>query len=189
VIGGVGDLAGAIIDRRRMLALEQPMLVAISGIDASGKGTLAAELTAHLREHNLEVEPVGADTWLTPLEQLDLDRDPGGEFYRRAIRFDEMFRRIEALEAERPSLDVILAEGIFLFKPELRHRYDLSIWLDCGFETALERALARNQEGLPADRLIDDYRRIYFPAQETHLSRDFPIDFAGIIHPNETQNS
>ena len=133
------------------------------------------------------MEAVGADTWLTPLEHLDLEADPGGEFYRRAIRFDEMFRRIEDLR-ERP-LDVILAEGVFLFKRELRDRYDLSIWLDCDFETALERALLRNQEGLSRERLIEDYRRIYFPAQKLHFERDFPVDFAGILHSNDSQNT
>lgn len=161
--------------------------MAISGIDASGKGTLAAALAPLLRDRGLDVEAVGADTWLTPLEQLDLDADPAGEFYRRAIRFDEMFRRIEELR-ERP-LDLILAEGIFLLKRELRDRYDLSIWLECGFETALTRALGRNQEGLSQERLIADYQRIYFPAQKLHFERDFPVDFAGILHSNDSQNT
>ena len=180
-------LADTIVAKRRAKPGPQPLLVAISGIDASGKGTLAAALTPLLRDRGLDVEAVGADTWLTPLEQLDLAVDPAGEFYRRAIRFDDMFQRIEDLR-ERP-LDVILAEGIFLFKRELRRRYDLSIWLDCGFETALTRALARNQEGLSRERLISDYRRIYFPAQRLHLERDFPVEFAGILHPNDSQNT
>lgn len=187
MIRGVSSLADTIVAKRCGKPSPKPLFVAISGIDASGKGTLAAALTRLLRDRGLDVEAVGADTWLTPLERLDLEADPAGEFYRRAIRFDEMFRRIEDLR-ERP-LDVILAEGIFLFKRELRDRYDLSIWLDCGFETALTRALGRNQEGLSPDRLIEDYRRIYFPAQRVHLERDFPVDFAGILHSNDSQNT
>lgn len=180
-------LAATVEGERRGLPRPGPLLVAISGIDASGKGTLAAALTPLLRLRGLQVEAVGADAWLTPLEHLDLDSDPAGAFYRGAIRFEEMFRWIDELRA-RP-LDVILMEGIFLFKRELRDRYDLSIWLECGFETALTRALERNQEGLPRERLIADYGRIYFPAQRLHLERDFPVDFAGILHSNDSQNT
>ena len=187
MIAGASHLADAIVAKRRAETHPGPLLVAISGIDASGKGTLAAALAPLLRDRGLDVESVGADTWLTPLEQLDLAVDPAGELYRRAIRFDEMFRRIA--ELRELALDVILAEGIFLFKRELRDRYDLSIWLDCGFEIALERALGRNQEGLSRERLIEDYRRIYFPAQRLHFERDFPSDFAGILHSNDSQNT
>src|SRR5262249_4069049 len=49
---------------------------------------------------------------------------------------------------------VILLEGIFLLKRELRSRYDLALWIDCSFDEALERAITRNQEGLPEAELI-----------------------------------
>src|SRR5258705_386553 len=45
-------------------------------------------------------------------------------------------------------VDVVLVEGVYLLKRDLRAHYDVSAWIDCSFETALERALARGQEGL-----------------------------------------
>jgi hypothetical protein len=42
---------------------------------------------------------------------------------------------------------VVVVEGIYLLKRELRAHHDVSLWIDCSFETALERALAREQEG------------------------------------------
>jgi len=39
---------------------------------------------------------------------------------------------------------VIIFEGIFLFQG--RFTFDYSIWVECSFETALSRALMRNQK-------------------------------------------
>jgi uridine kinase len=185
VIRSVPELANAIIEKRRTRARDGAILVAISGIDASGKGTLASRLAVHLGDRGMRVGSIGVDAWLTPLDGLSLDSDPGEQFYLQAIRFDEVFERIARLHREDESINVILLEGIFLFKRDLRFRYDLSIWVDCGFETALARALARNQERLSREHLLADYRRIYFPAQELHLRRDNPRDFADIVYLND----
>jgi uridine kinase len=76
----------------------------------------------------------------------------------------------------------VLLEGIYLLKRAYRAFYDLSFWIDCSFETALERAIARGQEGLPAEETVRAYRTIYFPAQEIHFERDRPQEGAtGIV--------
>jgi hypothetical protein len=110
----VNDLADAVIAKRRTIARARAIVVAISGIDGAGKGTLAAALAAALRDRGMTVEVIGADAWLNPLEQLDLGADPGGEFYRRGIRFDELLDRLDRSHDEGRSCDVILVEGIFL---------------------------------------------------------------------------
>src|SRR6266851_1176099 len=58
-------------------------------------------------------------------------------------------------------VDVVLLEGIFLFKRECCGRYDFRIWIECSFETALKHALARLQEGLPPEETTAAYERIY----------------------------
>ena len=74
----------------------------------------------------------------------------------------------------RQRSDVVIVEGIFLFKREFRAHYDFTIWVECSFETALERALARAQEGLSPENTEAAYRRIYFPAQALHFAEDNP---------------
>jgi uridine kinase len=81
-------------------------------------------------------------------------------------------------------VDVILLEGIFLLKQAYRLRYDLSFWVDCTFETALERALSRAQEALTASETVRAYETIYFPAQKIHLERDSPRAVAH-LWPND----
>ncbi len=159
------------------------VLVAISGIDAAGKGTVAADLVERLRERGLRAAVVSLDDWHTA-EPGRPAVDSGAEFYRAGFRFDEMFERaVEPLRRD-PAVDVVLIEGIFLLKRELRDRYDFSIWVDCQVDVALERALARNQEGLPRERLTSDYMRIYISAQDVHLARDDPREFADAIFDN-----
>lgn len=85
------------------------------------------------------------------------------------------------------NVDVILLEGIFLLKRELRGRYDQSWWVDCSFDAALRRAIRRNREGLDPDALVGEFQRVYFPSQRIHLERDEPAAAAtGVIASEAT---
>lgn len=184
-------------------------LVALSGIDASGKGTVARETAAALRSRGQRVALVGTDDWHTPAGARFAAADRARHFYEHAFDFEEVFSRVVEpvrfhrtlrLTVERPhpfggrprrlayawdDVDVVLLEGIFLFRRELRPRHDLAVWVDCAFETALERALHRNQEGLSKPELRRDYAEIYFPAQRLHLERDDPRRAADAWFPND----
>lgn len=191
----------------RALALERArcFVVAVSGIDGAGKTTVASAIADGLRARGLSVAIVHLDDWHTARETRFAADDPGGHFYRHAYRFDELFELlVEPLRANRSlalrttlrrlsddlayeheyqlaDVDVLILDGILLLKRELRSRYDVSVWVECSFETALARAVARNQEGLPADALVRDYATIYFPAQKLHMSRDDPRGHADLV--------
>src|SRR5713226_5478286 len=83
------------------------------------------------------------------------------------------------------NIDIILLEGIFLFKEMYRDHFDLKVWIDCSFATALLRAMARGQEGLPPQEAKRAFETIYFPAQRIHLARDNPRKAADIVFTNE----
>ena len=194
-----------------MAAPPPATLVAISGIDGAGKGYVAARLAARLERRGQRVALVGVDGWLNLPSIRFSETDPAGHFYRHAIRFEEMFeslilplrdRRSIRLEAdfteetaisyrkhvyEWTDVDVVLLEGIYLLRRDLRRHYDLAVWVECSFETALARALARAQEGLPPDQTIEAYRRIYFPAQEIHFREDDPRGAADLAIRNDTK--
>jgi uridine kinase len=63
--------------------------------------------------------------------------------------------------------------------------YDLSFWIDCSFDTALDRAIVRGQEGLSREKALKAYRTIYFLAQEIHFQRDQPRVAAHAIINND----
>jgi uridine kinase len=198
-----------IADAQRRVGRERATLIAISGIDASGKGHLARELAQGLRERAYRVALVGVDGWLRLPQERFNAVDTARHFYSRAIRFEEMFQHLILPLRERRSIevqvdftqetassyrkewyrfvdvDVILLEGIFLLKKDYRHQYDLSIWIECSFETALQRAVARAQEGLPPAETVRAYESIYFPAQRLHFQLDAPMRAANMVLHND----
>jgi uridine kinase len=206
----VASLTAAILAMRSALAPERALLVGISGIDGSGKGFVTAQLAERLRALDWNVAAVSADDWLNLPDVWINHDDPAEHFYKHAVRFDEMFERLVLpLKQSRRvdlvadcgdakatihrkhryrfrNIDIILLEGIFLFKSAYRHQFDLKGWIDCSFETALERAIARGQEGLPPAETKKAFETIYFPAQQIHLARDHPREAADIVFPNDS---
>jgi uridine kinase len=199
----------AIAGKRDAVVPNRAVLVGVSGIDGSGKGFVTAKLTKALRAKSLNVAPISADDWLN-LPKVCINPDNYAEhFYEHAIRFDEMFEQlIVPLRDERSvdvladrgdpkatvhrkhrylfrNIDVVLLEGIFLFKEGHREYFDLKIWIECSFETALRRAIARGQEGLPPAETQSSFEMIYFPAQRIHLDRDRPRRKADFIVRND----
>jgi uridine kinase len=83
------------------------------------------------------------------------------------------------------NVGIVLVEGIFLFKREYRELFDLTIWVDCSFFTALARALERKQEGLSPAATIQAYETIYFPAQRIHMELDQPRQSVDLILNND----
>ena len=186
----------------------RPLLIGISGIDGSGKGFVAQKLQVALQSRGWACAIIGIDGWLQPPSRRFNEEHPAEHFYRHGIRFGafaetvvEPLRRDGSLNAwakhcdpsnteamvdyhydiVRP--DVVLVEGIFLFGQAIAFNY--RIWVECSYETALERALARNQEGLSPEALREDYHTIYFPAQELHLRLDRPRERADIVYLND----
>lgn len=206
---GIDEVVNRIIDRCAEVPENHSLLVGISGIDGCGKGYVAAQIEARLAQYAVTSAVINVDGWLNlPDERFDRDA-PAERFYESAIRFDEFFsdlviplrhRRSVYLVADFveetarqyrkhvyniKNVDVILVEGIFLFKQAYRSLFDMAIWVDCSFATALARALQRAQEGLPPAETIAAYETVYFPAQRIHFSRDNPRESADLILDND----
>lgn len=196
-----------ILKMRKEVPASRAMLVGISGIDASGKGFVANQMTEAL-SCNLRVATINVDGWLNLPRVRFGDREPGRHFYEHALRLEEMFERLviplindrkiavtvdfleetadefEQFEYSFNNVDVVLVEGIFIFKTLMRDHFDLRIWIDCSFEKAMERAIERSQEGLSPEATRDAYERIYFPAQRLHFELDDPHAHADILIMN-----
>ncbi len=191
-----------------MTSAQPAILVGISGIDASGKGFITEKIAQRLREAGWRVATINADDWLNLPEVCMSRSKPGEHFYEHAMRSDEMFDQlIMPLKENRAvsfvadcadakgnrrkhsyqfrKIDIVLLEGIFLFKPAYRRHFDLTAWVDCSFATALKRAIARCQEGLPPAETIRAFSTIYFPAQRIHFARDNPQGTADFIIRND----
>ncbi len=200
-----------ILDARSSIPSKRSVLTAITGIDGCGKGYVTARIVDALQTKGIRAVAINIDGWLNlPDRRFDAS-NPAEHFYLHAIRFEEMFAqlilplrdrrslRIVADYAEETATEyrrhvyefedvgVIVLEGIYLLKRAFQAYYDLSMWIECSFDTALERAISRSQEGLPPEETIRTYRTIYFPAQEIHFQRDNPKAGATLIVNNDAQ--
>jgi len=208
-MSSIDEVVRKILERRANLPDTRSLLIGVSGIDGCGKGYLATQLQAHLALHGMNSTILNVDGWLNlPHKRFDQNA-PAVNFYENAIRLDQFFsqlvlplrdRRSIHLEADfveetaseyrkhtydYKDVSVVLVEGIFLFKPQYRKYFDLAIWIDCSFPTALARAIDRAQEGLSPANTIAAYDAIYFPAQRIHLAQDKPRENADLIFEND----
>jgi uridine kinase len=198
-----------ILEVRRTVSPQRSVLVAVSGIDGSGKGYVTAQIVKALQVKGMRTAGINVDGWLNLPHKRFATANPAEHFYLHAIRFDDMFaqlllplrnQRSLRLEADYTAetaveyrshiyafedIDVIVLEGIYLLKRAFQAHYDLSIWIECSFDTALQRAIARAQEGLSPEETVRAYRTIYFPAQEMHFQRDNPRGTATLIVNND----
>jgi uridine kinase len=201
-------LASKIVATRAEKSAEQAILVGISGIDAGGKGFITEKIAKRLQELGWRVATINADDWLNLPEVCLSQHKPAEHFYEHAMRFDEMFdqlivplkknravsfvancadakgnRRKHSYEFRR--IDIVLLEGIFILKRGYREHFDLTAWVECPFDIALERAIERGQEGLRPAETIRAFSTIYFPAQRIHFDRDNPQTAADFIIQND----
>ncbi len=205
----VPDLVKIIQEKRARLLPHRSFLVAISGIDGSGKGYITEKITQEINKKALKAISINIDPWLNSPEKRFSTKNSGEHFYHHAFSFKDLFEQlIYPLQNQRAiylkktltgqfgipfeqiydfqDVDVIFLEGIFLLKRSLIPNYDLRFWIECSFETALARALQRNQENLLPQEIINDYKNIYFPAQRFHLQVDEPKSSVDAIYINDS---
>jgi uridine kinase len=185
--------------------------VGIDGIDAAGKTTFADELILYLLEHGRRVIRASIDGFHNPraIRYRRGDLSPEGyyhdSFNLEALRtylleplgshgdgmyttktFDFKNDRAEIIEWEQASpADILLLDGVFLFRPELLPYWDVRIYLDISFETSLTRALGRDGDlfGEPS-QINQRYRDRYIPGQQIYLRQVDPASKADIVIDN-----
>jgi uridine kinase len=203
----VESLAARIAAIRRF----PPVRVAIDGVDASGKTMLADALAPSIEALGRPVIRASVDGFHNPaairghrgstsaegyyLDSFDYDAliqgllqplgPDGSLMFRRAV-FD--FRRDEPAHTplERAQDDAVLIfDGVFLLRPELREHFDFSILLRVDLSVALDRAEVRD---LPLFGTVEAvrrrYRARYFPGQRLYLEQVRPEQLASVVINN-----
>jgi uridine kinase len=186
--------------------------VCIDGIDAAGKTTFADELaralaamevpvirasidgfhhpaaTRHARDGLVPAESYYYDSFdYTTLEQELLDPlSPGGSRRIRTRVFD--YRTDRPVDKPTQIVEdgtVLVFDGVFLLRPELAGRWDLSIFLSVDFEVALTRATDRDRRLMASPDVVGQrYERRYFPGQRLYLLTIDPEAAADVLIDN-----
>jgi len=141
--------------------IEPGMRVGIDGVMGAGKTVFADTLAA-----------------LVPATRLSID-----EFHRPAeLRVDYYTDAFDlaAFRAAIAAVDgTVIADGIFIHKPEIRDVWDLSVWLEVDRATARARALTRDASWM--EDAVSRYDRRYGPAEDRYLEEIDPASVAAIV--------
>ena len=199
-------LGGLLLEREP----PHPLRVAIDGPDGAGKTTLADEL-AELLAGKRPVIRAGIDGFHNPrelryrrgpdspegyfLDSFDYEAlralllDPlgpgGSRRYRRALFDYRADEKVAAPEEEASDDSILLFDGVFLLRPELRVFWDFSIFVRAGFDETLRRAEERDRELMGGAQAVRErYRKRYIPGQELYFRRCAPQDVADVVIDN-----
>lgn len=132
----------------------------VDGVTASGKTTFADRLAALLGG----VARISID---------DFHRPEQARYYPDS--FDLAAFRAAVLAAPTP----LVADGVFLFHPELRDLWDVKIFLRCDREVARERGLTRDAGRM--EDAAERYAKRYVPGETQYLEEVGPEALADVV--------
>lgn len=211
-----GDARGEVLSRLVSLIKHRltrgSLRVAIDGIDAAGKTTLADELAVLLGDEGCAVLRASIDGFHHPasVRHLRGDLQPAQSYYEDSFDYqalrgllldplgpdgDHLVRnrvfdfRIDQSVEESPirvrPRTALLFDGVFLLRPELEGCWDLSVFVQVDPAVSLQRALKRDV-GLFGTRDAAErrYRERYLPGQELYMSQMHPDQAADVLIGN-----
>lgn len=155
---------------------EHPVRVGIDGVDGVGKTMLADDLVEPLENVGRVVIRSSIDGFHNPrsiryrrgrnspegyfrdsfdhgslVSNLLSPLGPGGDLrYRRAVFDYPVDSEVSSPSVTADPASVLLFDGVFLHRPELRSYWDVSIFLKAPFEVTARRLADRDQDG-PGD--------------------------------------
>jgi uridine kinase len=196
----VATLARRVPDRG-----EEPVVVAVDGVDGAGKTVFAGHLTEVVAAVGRPVLRASLDDFHRPrVERYRRGRNSPEGFWLDAFDHVAFVRPVveplragvqvrlrshdlasdRAVDAPpvavRPGT-VLVVDGLFLHRDELAGRWDLSVWLDVPFEVTAARMAAR--DGTPADPDHPRMRR-YVEGQRRYFAACSPWDRADVVVDN-----
>ena len=171
----------------------RPLLAGVDGAGGAGKSTFATHLAQGLRERGAAAEIVHVDDFYLPSAERNCrhrDDRVGADFDWRRLRDQVLVPLRSGQPASYPRYDwgadalaewhaipdvqVILVEGVYVLRRELRPCYDVMVWIDCPREMRLARGLAR--DGLAARA---QWEEEWMPAEDRYIASHQPDRAAG----------
>lgn len=181
--------------------------VAVDGVDGAGKTVFADEVAAVLERQGVRVLRASVDGFHHPPQlRYRRGRDSPDGFYLdsfdlealRTLLLDPLadggdrrvVRRIHDVHAEAPvarvvedvsDVEVLVFDGIFVHRPELVDLWNLSVFLEVGFDVSVPRGARR---GYGDADLASPANRRYVDGQRRYLATDRPRERATWVVDN-----
>ncbi len=205
------DIIVKLAEYLQSLTFLHPLRVGIDGVDAAGKTTLAGELAVvikgagrevirasidgfhnpeHIRRQQGDLSPKGfyqdSFNYAGAIEALLAPLGPGGNRQYITALFNHRKNQSVQTPIQTAAEDaILLMDGIFLLRPELRPYWDVTLYLQVNFSNTIPRGVARDTGlyGSP-EKATTRYLKRYVPGQELYHADAHPLDTADIIIDN-----
>jgi uridine kinase len=184
-------------------------VICVTGVDTAGKTCFARALEEHLERLDDDVQVVHLDDFHHPrATRYARHGDEAHRYLHQSFDFGALIERVLVplrrdgrLDVELELLDVltdtleqprryvvgadsvVIVEGVFLLRPELRRFWDLTIVLEVDWEVVCRRAYARDVPVF-GDDVMRKYREKYLPAQQRYAAAVEPAKLADILIDN-----
>lgn len=215
------EVIGHIADRLVSSAPDHPVRVAVDGITAAGKTTLANELAESVSQRGRPALRLSMDGYHhRRAHRYRKGRDSADGYYEDAYDFPELVRlvlaplgaggsrayrqRIIDLPTDEPVDEppvraqadaILIVDGSFLQRPELRPHWDVVVFVHTDFDTAQDRGTTRDAAAFGGvDKASTAFKTRYHAANHRYLAEvspetraDIVIDNNDIDHPTLTR--
>lgn len=187
---------------------QKPLRVAINGIQGTGKTTFARKFAEYLQSQGVNAIYLTIDGYHHPSAiRYKQGRDSARGYYEDC--YDEQAFVDNVLRASQAGTYVpvkwdlandvavnsqpvaitndaiLLVDGAFLFKPIYRDYWDLKIYLQTDFRTAMQRGIARDQAQLGGRKAAEQkYLKRYHLASRYYIAENQPAQLADIVIDN-----
>lgn len=181
-------------------------IVGIDGLGGSGKSTIVNSLKLQLQNENYHTYVLHIDDFIHPKHiRYDESKEEWYCYYNIQWRYDYLVQEIlssikrgdkidkliELYDKENdtyviqriyiPQGSVLLLEGIFLQRKEIKSYLDFVIYLDVPQKVRLNRVLTRDGYIGGLEDIKCKYERRYFPAEEKYILEYSPIENADFV--------
>ena len=198
--------------KRRLIDNRHCRVIGISGVDTSGKTVFSARLSRYLFSLGLVNTVLHLDDFHNPASlrrkgsseleayfdhAFDLQKlvsevlhplKARGSLHRtvRCLDLDtDKYDREISLHIE--DADIVLLEGVLLFRPPVDDYLDARVWLDISFDEVLRRARLRDVPKY-GEIFMERYRTKYIPVQQKFMEEFDPKGKSDAVINNDNYN-
>lgn len=154
------------------LSQKKQVIIGVSGIRLSGKTGLLGEMTNYFSKSGVSVKSISFSERPGIVEEALNRKNPSKYYYENAFECN----RLKELMGECDE-QVLIVEGLLLFKNTVDIPFDFRIWVDCTFTTSASRASDEERE------LVSN---LYMWLMRQHFSIDEPKNKADFIFINDS---
>ncbi|MDE6763564.1 MAG: AAA family ATPase [Oscillospiraceae bacterium] len=184
---------------------DKTLIVGIDGLGGAGKSTVSETLRKMFRGDGISVTVLHIDDFIHLKSVRYNDKYAEWEcYYNLQWRYDYLINEVIMpikrgsfsgktelydkdsdtyflSETDIPVGSIVIIEGIFLQREELRGVFDYMIYIDIPEEIRLERVLERDGYIGDKEQIKAKYENRYFPAERYYVKTCFPCDNADYV--------